>query len=233
MAKDNLFKQSIAPFQFNHAVADVFDDMISRSVPMYQQILQQIAQLTVNYCDEQHRVYDLGCSLGGLVPVLQRYRPLIQYCGIDSSNDMIQKANQVYASPHIQFQCADALDIEHYTNAGAIICNLTLQFMTVPNRMQLMERCMDALMPNGAFIMVEKIHQKNPSLQSIYNQSFYSFKEDNGYSQVEIKNKEAALNGVLMSQTESFYEQALNQLPCTWSRFFQWYNFIGYIGIKS
>ena len=69
MGRDNIFldKHTKSSFEFNDTVANVFDDMLNRSVPFYRQILLQISQLI----SSPTMIYDLGCSLGGLIPFLK------------------------------------------------------------------------------------------------------------------------------------------------------------------
>ncbi len=49
MKKDKVFahkQTTITPFRFNKKVADVFDDMLVRSVPFYGESLKQQARMT-------------------------------------------------------------------------------------------------------------------------------------------------------------------------------------------
>ncbi len=67
MRKDTIYteqKGRIYPFEFNKTVANVFDDMITRSVPMYDEILLRQAQLAALFYKKNSLVYDLGCSNG-------------------------------------------------------------------------------------------------------------------------------------------------------------------------
>ena len=67
--KDDIFldKNSPTKFEFNSDVAEVFDDMLERSVPLYR----ECQDLTVNWCKRlatpDRCVYDLGCSTGSLI----------------------------------------------------------------------------------------------------------------------------------------------------------------------
>ena len=65
--KDRIFAETKLPgdFVFDENVAAVFEDMINRSVPGYSTIIAMIGLLAEKYCQEQSRIYDLGCSLGG------------------------------------------------------------------------------------------------------------------------------------------------------------------------
>ena len=48
--KDEIFseKQSVADFEFSAKVASVFDDMLDRSVPFYQEMQRMIAELAAD-----------------------------------------------------------------------------------------------------------------------------------------------------------------------------------------
>ena len=68
-SRDNIFRDENSPnkFEFNDAVADVFDDMLERSVPLYC----ECQNLTVEWCKRLAKpdtcIYDLGCSTGSLL----------------------------------------------------------------------------------------------------------------------------------------------------------------------
>src|SRR5688572_9647469 len=49
-------------FAFNKQVTAVFDDMLDRSVPFYQEIQRMVAELAVDFAQGGTNVYDLGCS---------------------------------------------------------------------------------------------------------------------------------------------------------------------------
>ena len=66
---------SVDTFRFNETVADVFTDMIERSIPGYGLVLQLIGLLAERYAREGTRVYDLGCSLGASTLQLRRHIP--------------------------------------------------------------------------------------------------------------------------------------------------------------
>jgi len=77
--KDDIFldKNSPTKFEFNSGVAEVFDDMLERSVPLYR----ECQDLTVNWCKRlatpDRCVYDLGCSTGSLLLLLAKSIPTI------------------------------------------------------------------------------------------------------------------------------------------------------------
>ena len=93
MSKDNLFQSDNHPqkFSFNDQVTQVFDDMLNRSVPFYQNILNQIAQCCTMPTLPNGIIYDLGCSTGALIGALNIQKNDRQYVGIDNSEAMVSR----------------------------------------------------------------------------------------------------------------------------------------------
>ncbi len=215
-------------FEFNQTVTNVFDDMLNRSVPFYKHILLQISQLILSPAI----IYDLGCSLGGLVPYLKQNQSAFKYIGIDKSPDMIAKA-RCHEASHITFLEGDISQKLALDNATAIICNLVLQFIDPKKRVACIQDYFNALPTGGQLLIVEKVHQEDSGLQATYKRNYHALKRENGYSVEEIENKDRALDGVLITRPVLFYETALKSAGFhTVDTFFKWYNFVGIIAIK-
>ena len=90
--KDDIFlkKNSPTKFEFNSGVAEVFDDMLERSVPLYR----ECQDLTVNWCKRlaipDRCVYDLGCSTGSLLLLLGESIPTISRVSLIVMNYTLQ-----------------------------------------------------------------------------------------------------------------------------------------------
>jgi len=93
--KDDLFSRSGTPdkFEFNAAVANVFDDMLKRSIPFYQECQTMVVALAVEFYRDDTFLYDLGCSTGTLLKQLAQTLPTnIQLVGLDNSRPMLDQA---------------------------------------------------------------------------------------------------------------------------------------------
>ena len=66
MAGDKIFKkrQEIIDFNFKKKTAEVFDDMLHRSVPFYHEIQRMTNEIAADFAVSGTNVYDLGCSTG-------------------------------------------------------------------------------------------------------------------------------------------------------------------------
>ena len=98
MTRDELFrdkKDNINDFDFGETTAQVFDDMLNRSVPFYGEIQRMMAEIAGYFAVEHTNIYDLGCSTGetflSLAPKVPQNVKLI---GIDFSNEMLEKARK-------------------------------------------------------------------------------------------------------------------------------------------
>ena len=78
MKKDQVFANplsTIESFKFDASVADVFENMITRSVPGYHQVLELVGLITEKYAVPGTNCYDLGCSLGASTLMMRRHLP--------------------------------------------------------------------------------------------------------------------------------------------------------------
>ncbi len=211
-ARDQLFNTSEKPaaFCFNEAVAAVFPDMISRSVPGYAFCLEMITDIARNLVQPDSNIYDLGCSLGTITlalraGVLTTNTQNVTIYGIDSSSAMLERARAHIAAfqPKIPIYllCEDVIDtkIEH---ASLVVLAYTLQFILPEHRNYLLEKIYQGLNPGGGLIVIEKIHDTNNIMQNIITELHHEFKRRNGYSELEIAHKRQALENVLITETE-------------------------------
>ena len=186
----------------------MFEDMISRSVPGYRQILEFIPTLIRYFSHPMHRCYDLGCSLGaGMIAVAEGMdRAGGEIIGIDNSPAMLAQAEKLLASyqssPSIRFRLQQADIAEHpLQQSSLMLMNFTLQFIALDQRLPLIQRIYNNLVDGGALVLSEKIHlddaRTNQTLIDIHHQ----YKADQGYSQLEISQKRDALEDVLIPET--------------------------------
>jgi len=238
---DTLFqkeKRTIDNFVFDDAVADVFDDMIIRSVPGYRSLISSIGIIAKQYFQTGSNVYDIGCSLGAAILSMQNHVPKDnQGCifAVDSSAPMLSKCkSQLETTPQnlqIQYICDDALNLE-IKNASLVILNFTLQFISIDKRLNLLQKIYDGLLPNGVLVLSEKIDLEDDH-KTLVDDLHNTFKSENGYSDLEISQKRAALEEILLTETISQHEARIQEAgfkePYRW---FQCFNFTSWIIFK-
>ncbi|MFN5352053.1 MAG: carboxy-S-adenosyl-L-methionine synthase CmoA [Alphaproteobacteria bacterium] len=241
--KDNVFDfkdKKVEDFKFNTQVVSVFDDMVTRSVPYYEEMQRMISELAKDFVSPNSNVYDIGCSTATTFCLLDKVitEPNVNFIGYDNSNEMIKKAKQKLkengVERQVSFECADlnknSLRIE---NASLITFILTLQFIRPLNREKIMKQIFDGLNDNGALILVEKVTSEDTIFNRLFINHYYDFKRRNGYSEMEIANKREALENVLIPyRMEENFDLLKNAGFKQIEVFFRWYNFCAIIAVK-
>lgn len=223
----------IPVFSFNDAVAEVFTDMINRSVPGYQSVLALLGSLSSSCVTRNSNVYDLGCSLGAASIMIQHHVAVepVQIIAIDNSSAMIEKA-KAELPDSVSLKCEDVLqsDIE---NASLACLNLTLQFIAPGDRKNLLENIYHGLNPGGALLIFEKICFADESINQLMIDLYHQYKKTNGYTSMEISQKRTALENTLLPDTPAQHEQRLAEIGFTpVTRVFQALNFMAWIAWK-
>ena len=236
--RDNLFNANIdiADFRFDKEVVEVFDDMVRRSVPGYDSMIQMIGLITRMYGQENTNYYDLGSSTGttSLAIALNNKHKNNQFFAIDNSEVMVNKCQQNLKSKidNLQAICAEINQI-HIENASIVVLNLTLQFIDVKDRSNLIKKIYEGLNPGGVLIISEKIHFEDKETQDQITNLHVDFKKENGYSELEIANKRQAIENVLITDTKAIHIGRLKD--CGFkdtSCFFQCLNFVSFLSVK-
>jgi tRNA (cmo5U34)-methyltransferase len=242
MKKDEVFKEPYArpsDFKFNSKVAGVFDDMVNRSVPYYEEMQRMIAELAADHCIEGTSIYDLGCSTGTTLVNMERTVPgNIPFVGVDDSRDMIEKCREKFialdSGRNYELVVADLNKEVPVKNASVVILCLTLQFVRPMHRQRLLEQISAGLDPNGVLIIVEKILAEDSGFNRDFIKYYYNMKRRHHYSEMEISQKREALENVLIPYKLSENIALLKDVGFqNCEIFFKWYNFTGIIAKKA
>ena len=236
--RDNLFNANIdiADFRFDKEVVEVFDDMVRRSVPGYDSMIQMIGLIARMYGQDNTNYYDLGSSTGAisLAIALNNKHQKNTFFAIDNSEEMVSKCKQNLESKidNLQATCADINQI-HIENASIVVLNLTLQFIDVNDRSNLIKKIYEGLNPGGVLIISEKIHFEDKETQDQITNLHIDFKKENGYSELEIANKRQAIENVLITDTKAIHIERLKDSGFKdTSCFFQCLNFVSFLSVK-
>jgi tRNA (cmo5U34)-methyltransferase len=156
--------------------------------------------------------------------------------GIDNAPAMLdkarRKAEQYRTTSHIQFLEEDITACA-LPQAGAIICNYTLQFIRPLSRPEVVRRLYQALPDQGLLILSEKVISHAGLLNRRYIDIYHRFKKHQGYSDLEIAAKREALENVLIPCSREENLALLRQAGFQEvESFFQWFNFTSYVAIK-
>ena len=240
-SKDKLFTQKrglVTDFDFGPETANVFDDMLDRSVPFYSEIQRMIAEMASDFAVPGTNLYDLGCSTCTTFLTLQeKVPPSVRFIGVDSSEDMLKKAQEKLAqhgfSREYELSSKDMNSGIVIMNASVVIMNLTLQFVRPLQRAKTIRTIAQGLNEGGCLILLEKILSHNSTINRLYIKYYYDMKRRQGYSDLEIAQKREALENVLIPyHVDENMELLISNGFKSCDIFFRWYNFCGMVALK-
>ncbi|WP_019531210.1 carboxy-S-adenosyl-L-methionine synthase CmoA [Dasania marina] len=239
--KDSIYASSldnIANFAFDDKVAAVFPDMIQRSVPGYSTIIAMTGVMAERYAQAGSYCYDLGCSLGAstLAMAKQIEGRNCNIIGVDNSAAMLERCKGNIADSGtrtpVQLLCDDLNNVD-IKNASVVVLNFTLQFIAIEQRAALLTRIAEGMNEGGILILSEKILFEDEHLQALNTDLHHSFKRANGYSDLEISQKRAAIEKVLLPETLNTHQQRLKNAGFkSIDVWFQCFNFASLVAIK-
>ncbi len=242
MRSDKLFavEREAADFTFDESTAEVFDDMIARSVPGYEETTRMLTEMALHFAGPAGLIYDLGCSTGATLASLANAvkDPDVKLVGIDNSEPMLARArarlDDLGITEGVDLQRADLTANTAFRRADVFILNLTLQFIRPPHRPTLLLQIHEALRPGGGLLLVEKVLADAPPNNRLFVRNYHAFKSRNGYSDLEIAQKREALENVLVpfrvdENVEQLRRAGFVEIDC----FFRWYNFAGFVARRA
>ncbi|MGL5738882.1 MAG: carboxy-S-adenosyl-L-methionine synthase CmoA [Plesiomonas shigelloides] len=240
--RDTIFSAPIAQlgdFSFDERVAEVFPDMIQRSVPGYSNIIATIGMLAKRFIQPNTQAFDLGCSLGAATLSMRRNIDVegVRLIAVDNSAAMIERCRR-----HIDaFRSDTPVDIIEgdirqvkIENASMVVLNFTLQFLPPDDRQALLNRIYAGLRPGGALVLSEKFSFADQTIGDLLFDMHLDFKRANGYSELEISQKRSALENVMLTDCVETHKARLQQAGFEHAEvWFQCFNFGSMLAIKS
>ena len=206
--QDNIYEKgnlSGLPFSFNEEVAEVFEDMIERSVPGYKTSQSIITLYAKKFYREDTNCYDIGCSLGASSFSILQGANRAKIIAIDKSAAMIDECERIFKnyenSNSLIFLNEDIMESD-LQNASVVVVNYLIQFLGLDERDILFKKIFNALIPNGILILSEKVHYENKFENQRIINTHHLFKSANGYSDLEISGKRDSLEGILKTEHE-------------------------------
>lgn len=239
--RDTLFSAPIdklGDWTFDERVAEVFPDMIQRSVPGYSSIISMIGMLTERFVQPASNIYDLGCSLGAATLSIRRNiaHDGCRIIAVDNSPAMVERCRRhlsaFKANTPVEVIEADIRHIE-IKNASLVVLNFTLQFLEPEDRQQLLNNIYQGLRPGGALVLSEKLSFEDQTIGDLLFDMHHDFKRANGYSELEISQKRSMLENVMLTDSIEVHQRRLRLAGFAHSGlWFQCFNFASLVALK-
>ena len=241
MSRDTIYasgQSASGSFEFNDAVADVFPDMLRRSIPGYAQTIEAIGGLARRAVQPGSRCYDLGCSLGAATLAMRHNIDAgdCRIIAVDNADAMVRRCQQIIdadqATIPVDVIAADIRDVV-IEDASMVVMNYTLQFLPVDERATLIGRIADGLRSDGVLVLSEKVTHEEPEFDQLLMDLHHDFKRQNAYSEMEIAGKRAAIENVLIPDSVDTHIRRLRDAGFrqagVWLR---WFNFVSLVAVR-
>lgn len=225
-------------WKFDEGVTAVFDDMLARSIPQYDIMRQACYELAVRFRQPKTDIVDLGCSRGeAMSPLVDKFGATNHFVGVEVSEPMLAACRERFQG----FINCGVVDIQNldlrflYPNvrASVTLCVLTLQFVPINYRQQILHRIYEATVQGGALILVEKVLGDSAVLDDTMVDIYHNLKSTNGYSPDQIERKRLSLEGVLVPVTAAWNVELLQKTGFSQvDGFWRWMNFAGWVAVK-
>ncbi|SKG08343.1 methyltransferase domain-containing protein [Mycobacteroides abscessus] len=221
-------------WMFNGEVAEVFDNMLQRSIPNYHTMRAAVFDLGRRFVSDEPYVVDIGASRGeAIAPFVTQCSGKGKFIAVESASSMAEVLRTRFANDNVDVHEAD---IRRYCPDGPIdvvLVILTLQFIPIEHRQKVIRKLYERIRPGGAMILVEKILGGDSEINELMVDLYYELKLHNGYTREDIDRKALSLEGVLVPVTSRWNEELLNSagfssVECFW----RWMNFSGWIAVK-
>ncbi len=222
-------------WEFNAAVTEVFDDMLARSIPGYDEMRRSTTELAVRFAQPATAIVDPVCSRGAArEPIARALGPGNVYVGVEVSEPMRQAAVDRFAGwLNAQILDLDLRDEYPETSASVTLAVLTLQFIPIEYRQRIIRDAWERTVPGGVFLLVGKALGADASAPRTLVETYLERKGENGYTPEQINAKRRSLEGILVPVTADWNVELLEQagwshVDCYWRSL----NFAAWIGVK-
>ena len=211
---------------FNFDTIENFDDHINKSIPDYDILFNHIVSFSTNFIKNNSIVYDIGSSTGKLIDGIKAENNDVNFSiyGIEKSKSL--------SNSHKDIIVENALNCELENNSAFITSVFFLQFLSLDERIQMIQKIYNSLQKGGCLILCEKIFLENGFFQDLFTFNYYDYKK-RSFSEKEILKKQKDLRYIMQPLTE---KENLYYLKNAGFRkiesFWQSLNFKGWIIIK-
>ena len=222
---------------FDGEVTRVFDDMLARSIPQYDVMRDAVFTLGCRHVRPRTTVLDLGCSRGeALAPFIEKFGASNRFVGLEISPPMLAAARERFAG---YINCG-VVDVREWDlreglpseGCSLILAILTIQFVPINYRQQILSKCRELLAGGGALIVVEKVLGDDDVIDAELVERYHAMKVANGYAPDDVRRKAMALEGTLVPVTAAWNVDGLRRagfrhVDCFW----RWMNFAGFLAV--
>ena len=213
-----------------------FDTHIDTSIRGYNDLWQDVVDISQYFVENGTTVVDIGCSTGKMLKSMiaqNTFAPNAYYDGVEIEEEFYN----LYAEDEKNFHNLTYFrgDVHDYNfgNCSYVTSIFSLQFMPHRDRKEVIRKVYDGLNPGGAFVFAEKTMPENVRIHEIRTFTYYDFKRKT-FTTDDIMDKEKQLRHMTKPSTRAELVEM-----CRWAgfeaidTFWQNHAFTAFIALKS
>lgn len=223
-------------WEFDPEVTRVFDDMLERSIPDYDKMRDWVTDVATAFVQPFSILVDLGCSRGEALARVHALCPDVDCLGVEISQPMLGAASERFeADGNVEIREWDLRKgyPERARPVSVTLSVLTLMFVPMNYRLQLVAEAWEQTTYGGAFILVEKCIGAGPKIDDVLQANYHRLKTEQGYTPDDVERKRLSLEGQLVPLTAEWNVHLLKtagfaEVDCFWA----WGPFRGWLAVK-
>lgn len=179
-------------------IANTFDIHVREQLPWYDMVTESVSYIIKNYLSENDTVVDIGSSTGNII---DKILPLVQerscyITAIEKSESMFEKLKEKYENEScIELVNSDVTNIR-LPVAKIYVLFLTLMFIPMNKRKNLLERIKSSCEDGGIIIVVDKVSDHSGYFSTVLKRLTMHFKLLQGAKPEDVLIKEMSLAGI-------------------------------------
>lgn len=238
MVKTVMKEEKLPDFTFAHR-EEGFDKHIEMSIRGYNQLHDDLVNLSRYFVEDDTNVVDVGASTGKTIEAMAKqnfdFAPSASYIAVENAagfmkplSERISGLRSLYNVDYVNLDVRDYV----FDNCSLVTSLFTLQFMPMRDRKAVIEDIYSGLNPGGAFIFAEKTVATNARIQEMMTFTYYDYKRKS-FTEKDIMEKEVTLRNMLKPNTwDEIEEMILGAGFSCVQPFWQNFLFVGALAIK-
>ena len=179
-AGDNAMKQNSTPFD----VAE-YDKQIKRTLPFYEEMLQQLVNF-VRVLDLQSLKWlDVGCGTGKMAKTALDNFEIEKMVCVDVEKEMLERAERFCDNDNVEFLQCDVKELPYREMFDVVTAVQVNHYFKKEERITAIKNCYNALEENGVYISFENFAPDSEDGTKLYLERWKQFQVANGKTEKE------------------------------------------------
>lgn len=173
-------KQNSTPF-----AVEEYDKQIKKTVPFYEEMVQQIVDIVKMFNLQSLRWLDVGCGTGKMARTALDNFDIQKMVCIDVEQEMFEKAEMFCNDRTVEFLQCDVRELQYQEIFDIVTAIQVNHYFKKDERIVAIKNCYDALEENGIYISFENFAPDSEDGAKLYLERWKEFQIASGKNEEE------------------------------------------------